>query len=70
MLKMDIASIIDHFEKRMDMHKEEIIRHFNLVAENLKYDFWGIHKDKIGLLDDRSHNHEERLVVIEKQLAI
>jgi hypothetical protein len=54
----------------MDSKTEETKRHFDVVAENLKHDFRGIHKDKISVLEDRSKDHGERLAVMEKQLAI
>lgn len=54
----------------VDNKAEETKRHFDVVAENLKHDFWGIHNDKISVLNDQANDHEERLVTIEKQLAI
>jgi hypothetical protein len=83
-LKTDVIGLakrIGNVEIGMDRLKNDLIEHINLkaketqehfevVAENLKHDFWGIHNDKISVLDDRSKNHEERLTVVEKQLAI
>ncbi len=54
----------------VDNKAEETKRHFDVVAEDLKHDFWGIHNDKISVLNDRSSDHEERIITIEKQLTI
>lgn len=68
----------DELHEYIDEKAQEAKDHFDVVAENIKHDLWGIHPsatlraspDKISVLNDRSKNHEERLVVVERQLAI
>lgn len=66
----DMDNNIHALKIQVDQKADETKRHFDVVAEDLKHDFWGIHNDKISVLNDRSNNHEERIVTIEKQLAI
>jgi hypothetical protein len=43
--------------------KEEIVHEFKVVAENIRHDMIGIHKDKIA-------NHEDRLVRLEQHMGV
>jgi|GEM_PF-1223408 len=60
----------DILPQEMRLHKTEIKQHFDVTAENIQYDMRGAHKDKISVLNDRSYDHEQRIIVMEKQLAI
>lgn len=44
--------------------KEELKQHFDVIAENIKYDF--LH----GALPDKIQNHENRLVRLEDRVGI
>lgn len=65
-----IQVVTEELKEYMDKKTEETKHYFYVVAENLKHDLWGIHNDKISVLDDRSNDHEQRIVVMEKQLAV
>jgi len=53
----------DDMLHKMDTWKNETKQHFDLVAENLKYDFLGAHKDRI-------ENHEDRIRRLERKVRL
>lgn len=59
----DITNLKD--ELRADMHtlKTELKDHFNLVAENMHYDF-------LGTFKDRTEDHERRIKHLERKTGI
>jgi hypothetical protein len=71
--KADINLLMDEMSKLYvanEQWKDEIVRHFDVVAENIHYDMVGAHKDKIGVIDDRSLQNRQRIEKIEAHLAI
>lgn len=51
------------------MHREiidEIVHHFDVVAENIHRDVAGANQDEISLLQNKVLDHEERIAVLEK----
>jgi len=60
LLKSEISSKIDGFDsrmdrldKKMDQFKDEILRHFDLTAENIRHDLAGANRDEIEMVKDR-----------------
>jgi hypothetical protein len=47
--------------------KDEIIRHFNVVAENIHRDVAGTNADRVLLLENRRDDHEERVTAVEQR---
>ncbi|OGJ55976.1 hypothetical protein A3D88_01095 [Candidatus Peribacteria bacterium RIFCSPHIGHO2_02_FULL_52_16] len=71
--KHDIAMLMDEVGKLYVANqkwKDEIISHFDVVAENMHHDLLGAHKDKIGVLSDRSDKHEKRIAKLEQHTEL
>jgi hypothetical protein len=66
--KADVKTIMEEFGRlyvAMAKWKEELKEHFDLTAENIRYDLIGTHKDKISVIDDRTIDHEKRISHLE-----
>jgi hypothetical protein len=50
--------------------KEELKGHFEVIAEKLRADLLGMHKDKISLLDDTTVKHERRIAHLERLVGV
>lgn len=64
--KADIAALMDQIGKLYDANegwKEEVLRHFDVVAEQIKHDFNGAFSDKV-------EQHEERLLRLEEHVGL
>lgn len=59
----DVRKRLEELEKCAREDKEDIKRHFDVVAENLLYDFK-------GALNDKIQNHENRIVRIEEHVGL
>jgi len=71
--KRDIAMLMDEIGKLYVANqkwKDEIMNHFDVVAENMHHDLLGAHKDKIGVLSDRSEKHEKRIAKLEQHTGL
>ena len=71
MLMEQMGQYYDKIEQRMEdmreemqMWKQELKDHFDVVAENIKHDF--LH----GTLHDKIEQHEDRLVRLEEHVGI
>lgn len=53
------------FEKKMVAMKDETIRHFYVVAEDMRHDYLGATKDQIEVLKDHDKDHAQRIVRLE-----
>lgn len=49
--------------------KDELKEHFEVIAEDLRHDLIGTHKDKISALEDRTTDHGRRIRHLEKRMA-
>jgi archaellum component FlaC len=54
---------VGSLERKFEVWKEEVKEHFNLVAENLRYDLVGIYKD-------RTEDHEHRIKRLERKTGL
>jgi hypothetical protein len=54
---------VDDLEEQMGEWKEEIVHEFKVIAEDLRHDLIGTHKDKIS-------NHEDRIVRLEEHARL
>lgn len=59
----ELEGQVERMEKQMQKDKEEIKHHFDVVAENLVYDFK-------GALNDKIQNHENRIAHIEEHVGL
>lgn len=64
--KADIQQLRDEIGRS----KEEIIRHFDVVAENLVKDFQDAFHDQTELLKDRQSDHERPIRRLERHLGL
>jgi hypothetical protein len=51
----------------MDGWKNEIVRHFDVVVEDLRHDMIGMHHDQVEVLKDKSNDHEHRIKRLESR---
>ena len=65
-----IMNQIDALYEANQKWKDEIMNHFDVVAENMHHDLLGAHKDKIGVLSDRSEKHEKRIAKLEQHTGL
>ncbi|MCF7845149.1 MAG: hypothetical protein K9M03_04975 [Kiritimatiellales bacterium] len=71
--KKDIKILMDEIGKLYDANlkwKEEITRHFDVVAENMHHDLLGAHKDDIENLKNAKNDHEQRIHRLEKHTEL
>ena len=76
-LKADIADVrtelksdIDRLETGLAVMKAEIIKEFNVVAENIRKDVATANRDEISQLNDRVKKNAGRLDHVEERLGI
>ena len=66
----DTANWKDEMKQDMRDWKKEIVHEFHVVAEDIRHDMLGAHKDKIGVLSDRSDRHEKRITKLEQHTGL
>jgi len=72
-IKTEIQLLNDAVRNLYDANKEwkdEIIRHFDVVAENIRHDLLGANRDEIEVLKNSKSDHEQRIVHLEKRAGI
>ena len=60
----------DDLRAFIEQQAEETRRHFDVVAENIHHDVAGANRDEITLLQDKQHDHEERLAAVEQKIGL
>ena len=68
--KDDLCELEDRLMRKMAANKEEIMRHFDVVAERLFHDLAGAHRDEIEILKDRKDDHERRIRHLERAAGL
>ena len=61
-----VRDLYDHSAK----WKDEIIRHFDVVAEDIRHHLQGANRDEIEFLKDSKTDHEQRIVHLEKRAGV
>ncbi len=64
-LKADVKGL----ESTMNEKFEEVIRHFDVVAENIHQDVAGANRDEISLMKDKHDELEKRVAVVEHKVG-
>ena len=59
-----------NFNDKLDAFKNEILRHFDIIAENLRHDALGARSDEIEVLKDSKKDHERRLTRLEQSAGL
>ena len=57
-------------DDKLDAFKDEILRHFDIIAENLRHDALGARSDEIEVLKDSKKDHERRLTRLEQSAGL
>jgi hypothetical protein len=71
--KGDFEMLSLHFnelERKVEAFKDEILRHFDVIVEDLRHDLIGARSDEIEVLKDGRRNHEERLRRLERSVGL
>ncbi len=50
--------------------KDEIVRHFDVVTEDIRHHLEGANHDEIEVLKDSKTDHEQRIVHLEKRAGV
>jgi hypothetical protein len=54
----------------MGSMKDEILRHFDVVAVDMRHDALGANRDEIEVLKDAKVDHEERIIGLEQMAGL
>lgn len=54
----------------LQVFKEEIIHHFDLVLENIRHDLEGANRDEIEVLKDAKVDHGNRITKLEQAVGL
>lgn len=68
--KGDLSEFEEKITRQMATDKEEVKRHFDVVAESLFHDLAGAHHDEIELLKHRKDDHERRIRHLERAAGL
>jgi hypothetical protein len=69
MLMDAIGNLYDATARWNDETKKEVTEHFDLVAENLRYELVSAHREKVELLDEKTRDHDRRLRTLEHRIG-
>ena len=64
--KMATKDDLKKIRGEMSSMKDEILRHFDVVAEDIRHDLQGANRDEIEVLKDGKTDHEQRIVHLEQ----
>lgn len=72
-----LQTMEDRFEKQEVMleqrfyeFKDEILDHFDAVAENIHLDVAGANKDQISFIKEKTDSHEDRIETLERHAGL
>lgn len=65
-----VADAVNGLRGEMKQWKEEIINHFDVVAENIHRDVAGANRDEISALQDKVQQHDSDIVTIKQKVGI
>lgn len=51
--KKDLRELEGKLDAKLEKYKDEILRHFDLTAENIRHDLAGANRDEIEMVKDR-----------------
>ena len=61
-----ISEMTGKMNGMIEKNNDKIFRYFDVVAENMRHDLVGAHRDQVEVLKDKSKNHEERIKALER----
>lgn len=68
--KGDVFDAVDGLRDEMKQWKDEIIHHFDVVAENIHRDVAGANRDEISALQDKVRHHDTDIATIKQKVGI
>lgn len=72
--KGDVADVVDDavngLRGEMKQWKDEIIHHFDVVAENIHRDVAGANRDESSALHDKVRQHDTDIATIKQKVGI
>lgn len=69
-VRRDMKAMESRMDKKMDNIKDEIIREFNVVAENIHQDVAGANKDEISLIKQKQTILTKRVTRVEHKVGV
>lgn len=70
LLRESLEGRMQRQAERFEAWKDEIIRHFDVIAEDLRHDLLGAHHDEVELLKDAREDHERRIRRLEQSTGV
>ncbi len=79
-LQADIFKVTDRIDTRMEgmeqsidtkmeQWKDEIVRHFDVVAENIHQDVAGANRDEISMIKDKVQHHDADIAILKQKIS-
>ena len=66
----ELTQRFDQLGFKVDAFKDEILRHFDVIVEDLRHDLIGARSDEIEVLKDGRLNHAQRLRRLERHIGL
>ena len=66
----DVDGKLTDMREDMETWKNEVTNHFNLVAENIRYDFSSANREEIEVLKDGRKAHDKRILALERTAGL
>ncbi len=58
------------FEAKMELWKQEVKDHFDVVAENIRHDFSSANREEIAVLKDGHKENKKRIDALEQAVGL
>lgn len=71
--KADLAAVKEELgamREAMTADKEEIIRHFDVIAEHIHHEMASANREEIDILKDMKKDHETRITTVERVVGL
>jgi hypothetical protein len=65
-----VGQKVERLDHKVTEFKDQIIRHFDVIAEELRHDLIGARSDEVEVLKDGRKDHERRIRTLEKHAGI
>jgi hypothetical protein len=68
--KADMLQLRQESTAQLKTFKDEILRHFDLAVETIRHDLVGADRDEMAQMKDRSQDHEQRILRLERSSSL
>jgi hypothetical protein len=69
-LDREIQQLEARVTRKLEDLEATMLHHFNLAVETIRHDLLGVHRDQVEVLKDRQHDHEQRILVLERSAGL